>query len=118
MVSTSSQIAIPVKYLPIANDSKMRKQTMKLRSMKTCHIKLKIKPFQTLVSTLFMLLMIFHSSKANDDTLYLYEDDLSYDSNYYYDDDYNSALTKYYKEKGETVGHHNSGMCIHVILQQ
>ena len=52
--------------------------------------------------------MICNSSKANDDTLYLYEDDLSYDSNYYYDD-YNSALTKYYKESGQTVGHHDSG---------
>ena len=59
--------------------------------------------------------MICHSSKANDDTLYLYEDDLSYDSNYYYDNDYNSALTKYYKESGNTVGHHNSGN-VHIML--
>ena len=108
MVSTSSQISFPTSHLPITDEFKMKKQTMKLKTHNICHIALKSKPFQYLVFTLIILLMICHSSKANDDTLYLYEDDLSYDSNYYYDD-YNSALTKYYKESGQTVGHHDSG---------
>ena len=109
MLSTSSQLSKPSSHLTIAEKLKIRKGTMNLKTHKICHIALKSKPFKCLVSTLVVLLMICHSSKANDDTLFLYEDDLSYDSNYYYDDDYNSALTKYYKESGETVGHHNPG---------
>ena len=61
------------------------------------------------ISSLFVFLIICHSSDATaDDTLYLYDDDL-YDTNYYYEDDYNSALTKYYKENPRTVGQHGSG---------
>ena len=51
--------------------------------------------------------MIFNSTKAADDTLYLYDDDF-YDS-YYYDDDYNSALTKYFKEEATNPGQQKSG---------
>ena len=104
---TSSSLSHP---FISSTDSKMKKSSLKHRTHGGIHnifdIVFKRRP-QSGLFILYLFFMIFNSTKAADDTLYLYDDDF-YDS-YYYDDDYNSALTKYFKEEATNSGQQKSG---------
>ena len=111
---TSSSLSHP---FISSTDSKMKKSSLKHRTHGGIHnifdIVFKRRP-QSGLFILYLFFMIFNSTKAADDTLYLYDDDF-YDS-YYYDDDYNSALTKYFKEESTNSGQQKSGQR-YLILQ-
>ena len=109
MSSPSTSISLLINHRPNrASATKMKKASSTQRGPIICDTSAKT-TFRFVISSLFVFLIICHSSDATaDDTLYLYDDDL-YDSNYYYEEDYNSALTKYYKENPRTAGQHNSG---------
>ena len=120
MVSTSTENSITSRHRFIPTENKMIKRPTSSLRHRTNGINdifdmkhNKMQRIAQLFAIFFLCLTYCHSTKATDDTLYLYDDDL-YDS-YYYDDDYSSALTKYYKEGGKSAGQHNSGKLLGFI---